>query len=66
MNGQDDIFASSVASARVKAKKKRPYLQCSQFGNFLEQIDTARGFSGEFKKNLKGQLIGKLMGFLGI
>jgi hypothetical protein len=62
--GFDDTFATSVASARKKAKKKR--LVQTTGSKTLEDIETARQFGGEFKSNVRGQAMTKLLGLFGI
>jgi hypothetical protein len=53
-----DVFAESVAAARTKAKKKYT-------NSFLQELETAKGFAGEFKSRLRKGVISKVMSLLG-
>lgn len=54
-------FAASIANARAKAKKKYPGTS-----SFLQEIETAKSFSGEFRKEGRKRAIGWISNLLGI
>lgn len=61
MNNFKSLLAESVASSRVKAKKKWP-----GGPKFLEDIETAKGFGGEFKTLAKKKALSWLGGLIGL
>jgi len=78
MNGQDNpnaydshmqnIFASSLAASRAKAKKKW-HVEGQEddiASSIMQGIDTARGLGGEFKKQAKMKAFGMLKSLIGL
>jgi len=62
-----NLFAQSVAQSRDAAKKKRKKSsgRPDQVGDFMENVDTAKGFGSAFSQNVKNYAIGKLIGLFG-